>query len=127
MTRRRRRATVIVEHDEGFLIVSHSRHQPPIYMLPGGGIKRGEQAICAAVRELYEETGLHTLEVKYLFDQPSDHCIHKVFLTKEIHGTLRKRQETTHIRYYTPEKSQRYHLAWHVKPIIERYLISNED
>jgi len=119
-TKKRKRATAIVETDNGILIVSHSRHGKIEYMLPGGGIKRGEHPICAAVRELYEETGLHTVEAKYLFDLVTEHNEHKVFLIKP-YGKLRKRHETTHIRFYNDSTKDKYKLAWHVIPIIEKY------
>ena len=63
---KRRRATVIIDTDEGILLVSHSRDSDPTYMLPGGGVRKEEHSIGAAVRELYEETGLHSSEIKYL-------------------------------------------------------------
>lgn len=119
---KRRRATTIVEMEDGILLVSHSRHGAPSYMLPGGGIKKGEHSICAAVRELYEETGLHTKEIKYLFDQESKHHKHKVFVVK-TYGRLRKRHETKHIRFYNNSTKDKYKIAWHVKPIIDRFFI----
>ena len=111
---KRKRATVIVDTDEGILLVSHSRDDDPIYMLPGGGVKRGEHSICAAVRELYEETGLHSSEIKYLFEMITKHHKHKVFLVKP-YGKLRKRHETKHIRFYNESTRGKYRLAWHVE------------
>ena len=39
------------------LLVRHSYQAPEVWMLPGGGLRRGERAEAAAVRELAEETG----------------------------------------------------------------------
>lgn len=39
------------------LLVRHAYGRSDLYMLPGGGIGRGEQPVDAAVRELQEETG----------------------------------------------------------------------
>ena len=120
MSRKRKRATAIVETDKGILLVSHSRHGQPTYMLPGGGIKRGEHSICAAVRELYEETGLHSREVKHLFDLDTKHNKHKVFLIN-AYGKLRKKHETKHIIFWNEDTKDKLKVAWHVKPIIEKY------
>ena len=125
MNHKRRRATVIVNTDEGILLVSHSRSNRPQYMLPGGGVKKGEQSIVAAIRELYEETGLHSSEVKFLFELESNHHKHKVFLIT-TYGHLRKRHETKHIRFYNESSKDKYKLAWHVEPIIFRYFESVE-
>ena len=118
--RRRKRATTIVETQKGIILVSHSRHGNPTYMLPGGGVKKGEHSICAAVRELYEETGLNSSEIKYLFEITTKHHKHKVFLAKP-YGKLRKRHETKHIRFYNDSTMGKYRFAWHVEPIIKRY------
>jgi len=111
---------VIVQIDKGILLVSHSRSRTPIYMLPGGGIKRGEKSIDGAKRELYEETGLHVSDIIFLFDFESKHHDHRVFLAR-TYGRLRKRHEITHIRFYNSSTKDRYRFAWHVKPIIEKY------
>ena len=120
---KRRRATVIVKTKKGILLASHSRHGRPIYQLPGGGVRKGEKSIRAAKRELYEETGLHTSKIKHLFDIEAKTQIYKVYFAK-THGRLRKRHETTHIRFYNKDTKNRYKLAWHVRPSIERYFRS---
>lgn len=117
---KRSRATAIVEMRKGILLVSHSKHSHPTYMLPGGGIRKGEDPIKAVERELYEETGLRSSKVQSLFSFDTTHNRHKVFLI-EPHGRLRKRHETTHIRFYNKSTEGKYKLAPHVKPIIEEY------
>ena len=117
---KRKRATAIVETNKGILLVSHSRYGKPTYMLPGGGVKRVERSIDAVKRELYEETGLHTSKINYLFNLETKHHLHRIFWIK-THGHLRKRHETTHIRFYNNSTKNRYKLAWHVKAIINKY------
>lgn len=115
-----RRATAIVEFRRGILLVSHSKGKRPTYMLPGGRIRKKEESVDALKRELYEETGLHASEVRYIFNHITKHNIHEVFLVK-AYGRLRKRHEITHIRFYSDRAKGRLKLAKHVKPIIDRF------
>jgi ADP-ribose pyrophosphatase YjhB (NUDIX family) len=46
----------------GGLLVRHSYQQPDLWMLPGGGLARGEDAAAAAMRELAEETGCRLVQ-----------------------------------------------------------------
>ena len=58
-TRRTVRGTTVIAADARgrVLLVRHSYHASHVWMLPGGGLGRGESAIEAASRELAEETG----------------------------------------------------------------------
>jgi 8-oxo-dGTP pyrophosphatase MutT (NUDIX family) len=60
--RTRRTARVLVFDDEGALLLMKQhwgrRVHPPRWLTVGGGIDPGEDAATAAVRELFEETGL---------------------------------------------------------------------
>ena len=64
MTRIRRKGVAIVDTPKGILVVAIS----DIFILPGGGAKPWENRKKAAIRELYEETGLRTKKIKYLFN-----------------------------------------------------------
>jgi len=50
-------ALVAIWHHDRILLVKPS--YMPVYSLPGGGVKKGEKPIDAAVRELAEEVNLH--------------------------------------------------------------------
>lgn len=66
MLSKRMRATAIVETKKGILIVRVKGM--PYFILPGGGINKGESNQHAVKRELKEETGLIATNCKYLFD-----------------------------------------------------------
>jgi 8-oxo-dGTP pyrophosphatase MutT (NUDIX family) len=55
------RIMLIDEKDQIFLLKTHFDPEvglPPRWLTPGGGIDQGETTLVAAVRELFEETGL---------------------------------------------------------------------
>ena len=60
-----RRGTAIVETTKGILLVKEATDGR--YALPGGQAKQGESRLNAAIRELYEETGLQAIIAKELF------------------------------------------------------------
>ena len=60
-------AKVLAFNDAGeLLLIRHSYGKSHLYMLPGGGVNRGEDPADAAVRELREETGCAARDVKLL-------------------------------------------------------------
>ncbi|WP_197053897.1 NUDIX domain-containing protein [Chitinibacter sp. ZOR0017] len=76
---KRQRATVILLRDNAVLLTfTHSG----IALLPGGNIERGELAIMAAARELYEETSLIATSLRFVFEHESNTTIHQVFLAE---------------------------------------------
>lgn len=63
----RNRATIILKDDKG-KILYHLDKNTGSYILPGGGIDKGESALKSAQRELFEETGLKDIKLKKSFD-----------------------------------------------------------
>jgi 8-oxo-dGTP pyrophosphatase MutT (NUDIX family) len=89
------RATVMLEWTgdghQGMLV--HADRYKNTWILPGGGIevykKSGklELPMAAAIRELFEETGLTAEEVKFLCTHEGGHYQHHVFAVRAT-GTL---------------------------------------
>lgn len=60
------------DSQERLLLVRHSYHQSDTWMLPGGGIARGEDPIHAGSRELAEETGCRLIDPIHFARHDSD-------------------------------------------------------
>ena len=109
----RRKGVAIVQFKKGILVVSG---KTKIFHLPGGGANKGESRKKATIRELYEETGLKTKKIKYLFSYKgkSWHNYNgrlvknsvKVFLVEPI-GKPKPRKEIKRIMFWNPEKKLR--------------------
>lgn len=100
---KKRRASVIYENELGILLAPDQYNK---YTLPGGHAESGETRIIAAIRELYEETGLRVNEIKFLFEHESQSFYHKVFIVKADgvpypKGELRNQK----LAYYSLENS----------------------
>ena len=119
----RKRATIIVQMPEGILLVSHSRK--PNFMLPGGGVRKRESSMSAAIRELYEETGLHTKSIRYLFTFNSLFRKHEVFFAEKVEGRLRTRKEIKHLTFWNEKTRNTLKISGHVEPIIEQFNAMN--
>ncbi len=122
----RRKGIAIVYTTEGILIVAGKNKR---FILPGGGANSGESRKKAAIRELYEETGLKTKSIKYLFSYTGNkwrtnknkiirnHT--KVFFVK-TYGRARPRHEIIYIAFWKP--SSKTNLSSGTRKIIEKYL-----
>jgi 8-oxo-dGTP pyrophosphatase MutT (NUDIX family) len=107
----RRRGTALIDTPKGILVVRQGRAR---FLLPGGGARKGESRLEAAIRELREETGLIAYDVHFLFE----HQRSKVFLVK-ANGTPHSRNEISQIGYYT--RDALIPLSSNTKLIIEKY------
>lgn len=97
-----------------------------MFMLPGGGARKGESRINAAIRELKEETKLDSKSCSYLFshNDPDDgrtvRNLHKVFLIEAGGEPKVARHEVHQIAYWNRDSNIR--LGRTTKIIIEKYL-----
>ena len=128
MVRRRRQGLAIVDSPKGILVVSG---RSKVFSLPGGGAEKWESREKAAIRELYEETGLKVLSSQYLFSYSGrvwhDHRgrevqNHAKIYKMKIEGTPRPRHEVHHIGYWYPDCGMR--ISRGTSKIIEKYKAS---
>ena len=79
---------VVICNDRGQLLLVKRREEPRkgFWSLPGGFMDDGESAIQAALRELYEETGLRGIVKRFIkiFNQNSNHYGHVIIITYEV-------------------------------------------
>ena len=123
---KRKKGVAIVDTERGILVVSGRSKK---FVLPGGGTERWESRRKATIRELYEETGLRTKNIHYLFRYMGSkwHTSRgktvrnyaKVFLV-ETEGNPRPRNEIKYIAFWKIESS--LYLTSGTKKVIEKYL-----
>ncbi len=111
----RKRGTIIIETDEGILLTAMSSGT---YLLPGGGVNKGESRFRAAIRELEEETGLKANYAEIIFRHVSKSQEHTVVLVK-ARGIPFPKREIKFIDYYQPNKKIK--MSSGTKEIIEKY------
>lgn len=99
---KRNRATALVTN-EGRLLLVRERGAKR-WSLPGGGMKKGEDPVAAAIRELDEETRLVALSATYLFhyESPSQH--HHVCLLEAEGKVELLKEELGDYRWWNGEK-----------------------
>ena len=116
--RTRNRATAVVFRDGKVLLVNSGRR--PEFMMPGGLIEPGESPESAAVRELFEETGLTAGRTEFLFVVETPVNRHHVFLI-EADGEVDVQSSDGEIdSWLWWDREEDVHMFGHVGAILER-------
>src|SRR5579872_5491272 len=118
----RKRGTVIVDTDQGIVLVSNSSR---LFILPGGGAKKGEDRMDAAMRELKYQTGLEPESCRYLFsfDEPEDkklRNLHKVYLVEVTKESAKAEKIKRRIEYW--QEGSKLKLSNSTRLIIDQYM-----
>lgn len=127
---KRRKGVAIIDSKKGILVGAITN----TFILPGGGAKHWESRKKAAIRELYEETGLKAKKIKYLFTNigikwrnhkgrlVQNHS--KIFII-EAEGIAKPSHEIKKIAFYKP--GSKIKIGDESKKIIETYLKKYKD
>src|SRR5437773_368521 len=114
--------TVVVIHHVRVLLIQ--REDLKIWALPGGAIEPGESVAQAAIREVYEETGLEVELIRLvgIYARPqwigSTHSA--IFAAHPTGGTLCPQpEEVVALQYASPEQLPEPFLWWHRQPILD--------
>jgi ADP-ribose pyrophosphatase YjhB (NUDIX family) len=126
---------LVKNREDKFLLVKKSNNVGPYagtYLTPGGGIETGEPADQAALRELYEETGVKVKNLKraYFDDDVTDnwqgvkrHYIMLLYLadydTGEIHQTEGNDDEFEDVNWYTVDEIKKMPLSPPLRKLLE--------
>ena len=94
------------DSDGQVMLIRHS-YGSGNWMLPGGGIGRGEDPLLAALRELREETGCELVDARLLWvvDEPLYGTVNRVHVvTGTVNGTPRgDGREVIDLAFFAPD------------------------
>lgn len=107
------RATAIIIKDGLILLIHRFRNGNEFYVLPGGGVEKGETIEEAVIREVKEETNFEARIDKklweYLNDYNGDKKMHYFYLITDFSGELKLGGEEA----IENCKENNYILEWH--------------
>ncbi len=100
--------SIIARNTAGDILLVRHAYGPQVWTLPGGGMKRGEDPVATAQRELREELGTGLLDPSYLgmvdeIISASPHTAHVV--TGLLEGPAKAdRREIAEAGFFAPEE-----------------------
>jgi len=116
-------AGVIVSHEGKYLMLDR-KNPPPGFAAPAGHIDEGEEPKAAALREVFEETGIQLKDAEFICEEelPWDYCkggtqVHYWYLYKAEAPTekfILDEEEEKSLAWYTRDELKKLNLqdAW---------------
>lgn len=97
-------ACVVLDRVGNVLLIRRSDNNQ--WQIPGGVVENGEQPTAAALREVYEETGVSVslMKLSGVYSNFETGVIAFVFLAKYVQGTLRVSEESKDVVWAAPEE-----------------------
>ncbi|XP_045625818.2 uncharacterized protein [Procambarus clarkii] len=124
----RRAACVCVNKEETQVLLVSSKKDPCVWLVPGGGLEAGEDAVSAAKREAWEEAGIlgHIARYLGLFESFHHSGVKKhrtavyIFIVTEEHADFPEASLGRRRQWFSTEEAL-LHLARH-RPLQSAYL-----
>lgn len=107
------RATAVIIKDNLILLMHRFRDGIEFFVLPGGGVEKGESIEEAVIREVKEETSFNAKINKKLFEYCNDYQgnkkMHYFYLITDFSGDMQLGGEEAKLN----SEKDRYILEWH--------------
>lgn len=109
MSKKLRRASAILIIERGRILACSRKDNPDDFGLPGGKCEEGEGFEDAAIRELFEETGLKAIDLHYVFERQDGEFHVKTFMPEKYFGTIpsdeeQKKKKEGRVKWVTVEE-----------------------
>ncbi|MFH1399536.1 MAG: NUDIX domain-containing protein [Candidatus Woesearchaeota archaeon] len=123
---------VLIEHNGKFLLGRRNKENyRDRWVIPGGGVKWGEETRYAALRELKEETGIDAEIVRFIgfkeiINLPGNyHAVLFFFLGKAKHLEVKGGDDLSEARFFSCEEIKKLKVAESVEWVLREISVWN--